>query len=74
MAILTESQLDKQAARDAVSTFIRLQARDWHRRQMNRVWEKVSAEIDTAWANGDAVDIPALIRQVFAEPETLGLK
>ena len=61
----TGMELDKLAAKDAVSSFIRLQARDYHRREMNNIWPQVNEAIDAALANGDAVDVPALIRQVW---------
>lgn len=68
MAIkLTDSQLDKAAAKDALGTFLLLQSRDWRRRRMNEIWPKLDAEIDKATANGDAIDVPALIRQIFDE-------
>lgn len=62
-----ESELDDAAALDTIRTFIAVQARDWQRRQLNRVAPRVRALIDEARSNGDAPDVPALIRQVWLD-------
>ena len=67
MGKLTDAQLDKAAAKDAVSSFVRVQARDWHRRQMNAVWPVIEAQIDAALASGNSIDVPALVRKVWLE-------
>lgn len=67
MTRLTDAQLDKAAAKDAVSSFVRVKARDWHRRQMNAVWPLIESQIDMALAQGHSVDIPALIRKVWLD-------
>jgi hypothetical protein len=72
MATLTPEQLDLAAAKDAVSTYLRVKARDFHRRQMNRIWPAIQAQVEQAIANGDALDLPALTRAVYESgPESL---
>lgn len=68
----TSWELDKEAAKDTVSTFIRLQLRDEYRRRMNLVWPEVNRQIDELTALGAKVDIPLLIRQIVIE-KGLGL-
>lgn len=63
----TQWELDKEAAKDTVSTFIRLQLRDEYRRRMNIVWPEVNRQIDDLTSLGAKVDIPKLIRQVILE-------
>lgn len=67
MAVLTPHQLDLAAAKDAVSTYIRVQSRDFHRREMNRVWPSIQAQVELAISNGDALDLGALIRKVYQD-------
>lgn len=62
----TSAELDKESAKDMVRSFVRVQASDFFRRKMNEVWPEVSDAIDKALANGEAVDLPALLRQVYA--------
>ncbi len=64
---LTPAQLDKAAAKDALGSFLLLQSRDWRRRKLNEIWPKLDAEIDKAIANGDALDVAALVKQIFNE-------
>jgi hypothetical protein len=63
----TDEELDDHAVVDVVRSYISLQARDWQRRQRNRVVPGVLRLVDQARANGDAVDVPALVRQVFLD-------
>ena len=72
MAVLTPQELDLAAAKDSVSTYIRVKARDFHRREMNRVWPAIAAEVALSVARGDALDLGALIRQVYQDgPQSL---
>lgn len=64
-----ESELEDAAIADAVGTYVSVQARDWKRRQLNRVLPGVFALVDAARAKGDAPDVPAIIRQVFLKRE-----
>jgi hypothetical protein len=63
----TDQDLEDAAVADACRTYIALQARDWQRRQRNRVLPAVLRLVDEARSNGDAPDIPALIKQVFLD-------
>lgn len=66
-SIKTTEELDDAAVVDAVRAFINVQGRDWVRRQLNAVQPRVLRLVDEARANGDAPDVPALIRQVFLD-------
>jgi hypothetical protein len=68
----TSSELDKEAAKDMVRAFIRVKASDYFRREMNRVWPQVNDLIDEATANGSKVDMPAMLRELFAGKLELG--
>jgi hypothetical protein len=68
----TRAELDKEAAKDLVSSFIRVQARDFYRRKMNQIWPEVSDAIDLALGAGNAVDLPALIKQLWQGKLELG--
>lgn len=65
----TELELDKEAAKDVVSSYIRLKGRDWFRRQMNAVWPEVNRQIDQAVAEGDRIDVAELVKQVFFDQQ-----
>lgn len=68
----TPEELDDAAVVDAVRTFLAVQARDWQRRQQNEVLPRVLKLVDEARANGDAPDVPAIIRQVFLNRQLPG--
>lgn len=63
----TEEHLEEAAIIDTLRTFIAVQARDWQRRQQNALVPRVLRMVDEARANGDAVDVPALIQQVWLD-------
>lgn len=65
----TPQQLDDAAIADSVNTFIAVQARDWQRRQRNRVLSAVFTEVDYARQSGDSPDVPAIIRKVWLNRE-----
>ena len=68
----TSTELDKEAAKDLVRSFIRAQASDFFRRKMNDVWPEVNEAFDEAISNGAKVDLPALLRQVWAGKLEIG--
>lgn len=61
----TQEELDDAAIVDAVRSFIRVQERDWSRRQMNAMLPKVLKAVDTARANGERPDVKKIIEQAF---------
>lgn len=61
----TEDELDDAAVVDAIRSFIRVQASDWQRRQLNAMLPGVLRLVDEARANGDRPDVVAIIRQVY---------
>lgn len=65
----TEVELEDEAIADAVRTFIVLQSRVWVRQQKNAILPRILKMADEARANGKAVDVPALIRQVWLESD-----
>jgi len=67
----SEIELEDEAIADAVRTFIGLQSRVWARQQKNAVLPRVLRLADEARANGRAVDVPALIKQVWLESDGL---
>ncbi len=68
----TETELDEAALIDAIRSYVRIQARDWERRQLNRIFPSVRREVVAALGRGDAIDVPALIRKVFVAGELPG--
>lgn len=67
----TSAELDKEAAKDLVRSFVRVQASDFFRRRFNEVWPEVNDAIDEALASGAKVDLKALIREVFVEQKLI---
>lgn len=65
----SEVELEDEAIADAVRTFITLQSRVWVRQQKNAILPRILKMADEARANGKAVDVPALIRQVWLESD-----
>ncbi len=65
----TEDELDEAALIDALRSFVRVQARDWERRQLNRIFPAVRREVATALASGNAIDVGAVIRKVWVNRE-----
>lgn len=65
----TEVELEDEAIADAVRTFIALQAREWVRQQKNAILPTVLKMADEARADGKALDVPALIKQVWLESD-----
>lgn len=61
----TDDELDDAAIVDAIRSFIRVQASDWQRRQLNEVQPQVFQLVDAARERGDRPDVPAIIRQVY---------
>ena len=62
---LTEDELDEAAVADAVNTFLLVKSRDWRRREKNRLFPLVFAQIDKARDLGDKPDVRAIVRSVF---------
>jgi len=65
----TETELEDEAIADAVRSFIRLRARVWEREQKNRILPAVIEAADEARRQGKAVDVPAILRQVWLEDD-----
>jgi hypothetical protein len=65
--VKADTALEDADAIDAIRTFIGVQARSWVRRQQNEMIPRVLHLMDAARSRGDAVDVPALIRQVHLE-------
>lgn len=65
----SEVELEDEAIADAVRSFIALQSRVWVRQQKNAVLPQVMRLADEARADGKAVDVPAIIRQVWMETD-----
>ena len=63
--VKTSEELDDAAIVDAVRSFIRVQERDWARREMNRVLPVVLREVDRQRSLGNVPHVPSLIRRVF---------
>ena len=61
----TSAELDKEAAKDLVRAFARLESSDYFRRRFNELWPQVNAAMDEAAANGARVDVRTLVRQVL---------
>lgn len=67
----SEIELEDESIADAVRTFIGLQSRVWVRQQKNVILPRVLRLADEARASGKAVDVPALIKQVWLENDGL---
>lgn len=65
----TEDELDEAALIDAIRTYVRIQARDWERRQLNRIFPAVRREVMKAQGDGNAIDVAGVIRKVFVQRE-----
>ena len=65
----TAEQLDDEALKSMVTSFITVQAADWRRRQLNRVLPALFHAVDEARASGDAVDVQALLKQIWLDRE-----
>lgn len=63
----TDIQLEDEAIADAVRTFIGLQSRVWVRQQKNAILPVVLRMADDLRANGEQVDVPAILKQVWLE-------
>ncbi len=65
----TEDELDEAALIDAIRSYVRIRARDWERRQLNRIFPQVRREVVEALGRGNAIDVAGVIRKVFVAGE-----
>jgi len=69
----TENYLQTLDARDLVSTFVAVHARQWQRRVVNRILPKVTAAMLEAQLKGDSPDMAGILRQVWLEEDLITL-
>ena len=65
----TREQLDDESVVNYIRSFVTVQAADWRRRKLNDVLPRVLKMVDAARDNGDSVDLPTLMKQVWVEQD-----